>query len=82
MKVRAFVSTKLNQLNHHLSSFPQGNPRHAVEKLQQHKVKEILFTALPKTWQKHMTEQGYNYLDHSIPVCKMWWIYMNRDVKT
>ena len=70
MKVRKFV-TRLTQLNHYLDSFPPDSPGQQVDKLPDHEVKEILFYAMPKTWQKRMTEQGYNYMDDAVSVQHM-----------
>ena len=70
MKVRKFV-TRLTQLNHYLDSFPPDSPGQQVEKLPDHEVKEILFYAMPKSWQKSMTVQGYNYMDDKETVQSM-----------
>ena len=70
MKVRSFT-TRLTQLNNYLSSFPPDSPGQLVEKLPDQEVKEILFYAMPETWQNRMTEQGYNYLDVSVTVQNM-----------
>ena len=59
MKVRVFV-TRLTQLNYYLSSFLPDTPGQEVEILPDYQVKEALFFAMPKPWQEHMTEQGYN----------------------
>ena len=37
-----------------------------VTALPDDEVKEILYHAMPNSWRKKMTEQGYNYLDRSI----------------
>ena len=70
MKVRSFT-TRLTQLNNYLSSFPPDSPGQLVEKLPNQEVKEILFYAMPETWQNRMTEQGYNYLDVTVSVQNM-----------
>ena len=70
MKVRKFV-TRLTQLNHYLESFPPDSPGQQVQKLPDHEVKEILFYAMPKSWQKSMTVQGYNYMDDAETVSHM-----------
>lgn len=70
MKVRKFV-TRLTELNHYLDSFPPDSPGQQVEKLPDHEIKEILFYAMPKSWQKRMTEQGYNYMDDAVSVQHM-----------
>ena len=70
MKVRSFT-TRLTQLNNYLCSFPPDSPGQLVEKLPDQEVKEILFYAMPETWQNRMTEQGYNYLDVSVTVQNM-----------
>ena len=37
-----------------------------VTALSDDEVKEILYHAMPNSWRKKMTKQGYNYLDMSI----------------
>ena len=58
-------------LNHYLESFPPDSPGQQVQKLPDHEVKEILFYAMPKSWQKSMTVQGYNYMDDAETVSHM-----------
>merc|ERR1711966_427836 len=70
MKVRSFT-TRLTQLNNYLSSFPPDSPGQLVEELPNQEVKELLFYAMPETWQNRMTEQGYNYLDVTVTVQNM-----------
>ena len=36
-----------------------------VTALPDNEVKEILYHAMPNSWRKKITEQGYNYLDRS-----------------
>ena len=70
MKVRSFT-TRLLQLNIHLPYFPQDCPGQLVTSLPDDDIKEILYYAMPNTWEKKMVGQEYNYLDgpiHSMEV--------------
>ena len=59
-------TTSLIQLNINLPYFPPDCVGQMVTALPDEKVKEILYHAMPNSWRKKMTEQGYNYLDRSI----------------
>ena len=65
MKVRTFT-TRLIQLNNYLPYFPPNCIGQMVTALPDDEVKEILYHAIPNSWRKKMTEQGYNYLDRYI----------------
>ena len=65
MKVRTFT-TRVIQLNNYLAYFPPDCVGQMVTALPDDAVKEILYHAIPYSWRKKMTKQGYNYLDRSI----------------
>ena len=70
MKVRSFT-TRLIQLNMYLLYFPPDLSGQLVTSLPDDDLKEILYHAMPNTWEKKMVGQGYNYLDgpiHSMEV--------------
>ena len=65
MKVSTFTD-RLIQLNKYLPYFPPDHVRQMVTALLDDEVKEIIYHAMPNSWRKKKTEQGYNYLDRSI----------------
>jgi len=65
MTVKAFT-TRLVQLNEYLTYFPPDTEGQVVDKLPLDDVKEILYHAMPNSWKKEMTKQGYNYISHSL----------------
>ena len=65
MKVKTFT-TRLVQLNEYLPYFPPDSDNQEVVKLQLDDLKEILYHAMPNSWKKKMTEQGFNYIAHHI----------------
>jgi hypothetical protein len=65
MTVKAFT-TRLVQLNEYLTYFPPDTAHQAVAKLPLDDVKEILYHAMPNSWKKEMTKQGYNYISYSL----------------
>ena len=62
MKVRTF-STRLSELNSYLPSFPPDSMGQNVIALSDDELKDVLYVAMPDSYQRKMTEQGYNYLD-------------------
>ena len=64
-KVRTFT-TRLIPLNNYVPYFPPDCIGQMVTALPDNEVKEILYHAMPNSWRKKMTEQGYSYLDRSI----------------
>ena len=65
MKVRSFI-TELFQLNTSLLYIPPDCLGQLVTSLPDDDIKENLHQAMPKTWEKKLLEQGYNYLDGPI----------------
>ena len=65
MKIRALVG-RVQELNNYLPSFPAPSPDVAPEKLPEDEIKEILYNALPATWQIAMTAQGFDYPNETI----------------
>ena len=65
MKVQSFTA-KLIQLNTYLPYFPPDYLGQLVTSLPDDDIKEILYHAMPNTWNKKMIQQGYNYLDDPI----------------
>ena len=65
MKVKAFT-TRLVQLNEYLTYFPPDTPTQEVGKMSIDELKEILYHAMPNSWQKKMTEQGFNYIAYRL----------------
>ena len=65
MKVKAFT-TRLVQLNEYLTYFPPDTAEQVVTKLSFDDLKEILYHAMPNSWKKKMTEQGFNYIAYPI----------------
>ena len=56
------LTTWLIQLNNYLPYFSPDCVGQMVTALPDDKVKKILCRALPNSWKKKMTKQGYNYL--------------------
>ena len=65
MKVCTFT-TRLIQLNNYDPYFPPDGIGQIVIALPNYEVMEILYHAIPNSWRKKMTKQGYNYHDRSI----------------
>ena len=65
MKVWSFT-TRLIQLNTYSLYFPPDHPGQLVTYFHDDNIKEILYHAMPNTWEKKMVKQGYNYLDGPI----------------
>ena len=65
MKVKAFT-TRLVQLNEYLTYFPPDTAEQVVTKLSFDDLKEILYHAMPNSWKKEMTKQGFNYIAYPI----------------
>ena len=65
MRVWSFT-TRLIQLNLYLPYFPPDCPSQQITSLPDNDIKEILYHAMPNTWEKKMAEQGYKYLDGPI----------------
>ena len=70
MKVRTF-STRLSQLNSYLPSFPPDSMGQNVIALSDDELKDVLYVAMPDSYQRKMTEQGYNYLDPNVSLQTM-----------
>ena len=58
--VRDFVS-RVQELNSYLAKFPAEAPNVGAVSLGEDEVKDIIFRALPHSWKKQMTLQGFNY---------------------
>ena len=65
MKVKAF-STRLVQLNEYLPFSPPETEGQEPSKLSDDDMKDILYHAMPNSWKQKMTEQGYNYIAHTL----------------
>ena len=65
MKVQTFT-TRFIQLIDYLPYFPSDCVGQMVTVLPDDEVKEILYHAMPNSWRKIMTKQGYKYLASSI----------------
>ena len=70
MKVRTF-STRLSELNSYLPSFPPDSMGQNVVALSDDELKDVLYVAMPDSYQRKMTEQGYNYLDPAVSLHTM-----------
>ena len=46
--------------------YKADRPGQLVASLPDNDIKEILYHAMPNTWEKKMAEQGYKYLDGPI----------------
>ena len=67
MQVHSFT-TRLIQLNNYLPYFPLDCIGQMVTALPDDEIKKILYHAMPDSWSKKMTDQGFNYLGRSIQV--------------
>ena len=65
MKIRALVS-RIQELNNYLPSFPQAVAGTNPTKLPEDEIKEIVYNALPSSWQVAMTTQGFDYPSENI----------------
>ena len=65
MKIRALVS-RIQELNNYLPSFPPSVSETAPTKLPDDELKEIVYNALPSSWQVAMTTQGFDYPNEDI----------------
>ena len=65
MKIRALVS-RIQELNNYLPSFPPAVAGTNPTKLPDDEIKEIIYNALPSSWQVAMTTQGFDYPSEDI----------------
>ena len=65
MKTCALVS-RIQELNNYLPSFPPSASETVPAKLPDDKLKEIVYNALPSSWQVAMTTQGFDYPNEDI----------------
>ena len=65
MKVKDFVEQVVT-MNELLTCFPDASPTVPTAKIPDDKILDLLESAMPITWQRHMVLQGFDPMDRTI----------------